>query len=61
MLNRPPDELAGRLPIGTPEACAEILRGYAAAGVDLVCIWPLVEPERQLERFMQEVVPLVAP
>ena len=34
----------------TPEACAEILEEYAAAGVDLACIWPVVEPERQLER-----------
>ena len=61
MLNRPPDELARQLPIGTPDACAEILRRYTAAGVDLVCVWPLTEPERQLERFMQEVVPLISP
>jgi alkanesulfonate monooxygenase SsuD/methylene tetrahydromethanopterin reductase-like flavin-dependent oxidoreductase (luciferase family) len=59
MLNRSPDDLARQLPIGPPEACARLLREYAEAGVDLVCLWPVVEPERQLERFMQEVVPLV--
>ncbi len=60
MLKRQPQDLAGRLPIGTPEACAQILRAYAAAGIDLVCLWPVVDPERQLERFMQEVAPLVS-
>jgi alkanesulfonate monooxygenase SsuD/methylene tetrahydromethanopterin reductase-like flavin-dependent oxidoreductase (luciferase family) len=56
MLNRPQDELAGQLLVGPAEACADVLRRYAAAGVDLVCIWPVADPERQLERFMQDVV-----
>jgi alkanesulfonate monooxygenase SsuD/methylene tetrahydromethanopterin reductase-like flavin-dependent oxidoreductase (luciferase family) len=59
MLNRPEQDLAGRLQVGPAERCAELLRAYAAAGVDLLLVWPLADHERQLERVMQEVVPLV--
>jgi len=57
MLNRPADQLADRVLIGPPAKCAATLRAYADAGVDHLFIWPLAEPERQLELFMQEVVP----
>lgn len=59
LLGRPEDELAARLPVGPPEVCAEILSGYAAAGVDQVLLWPVGDHERQLERVMRDVVPLV--
>ncbi len=59
LLNRPREELAGQLLIGSPHHCAGLLRAYASAGVAFLCIWPLAEPESQLERFMREVVPLV--
>jgi hypothetical protein len=35
------------------------LRAYADAGVERVFIWPIAEPEQQLERFRQDVAPLV--
>lgn len=60
LLDRPAQELAGQLLVGPPETCAGLLRAYAAAGVDQVLLWPVVDHERQLERFMREVAPLVA-
>ncbi|WP_243058580.1 LLM class flavin-dependent oxidoreductase [Nocardioides sp. SR21] len=59
LLNRPEDELAAQLPVGPPEACAELLSAYAAAGVDELLLWPVADHEGQLERVMREVVPLV--
>jgi alkanesulfonate monooxygenase SsuD/methylene tetrahydromethanopterin reductase-like flavin-dependent oxidoreductase (luciferase family) len=60
MLNRPVDQLADKVLIGPPAACAAILKAYADAGVDQLFIWPLAEPERQLELFMRDVVPAIA-
>jgi hypothetical protein len=37
-----------------------MLRAYADAGVDTLYLWPLADHERQLERVMSDVVPLVA-
>lgn len=59
MLGRPRETLADRVLVGPPEQCARLAHAYAEAGVDLLCLWPVVEPERQLERFMTEVAPLV--
>ncbi|GIJ67669.1 hypothetical protein Voc01_025860 [Virgisporangium ochraceum] len=61
MLNRPVDALAGRLLVGPAERCAAVVRAYAAAGIGQLFIWPLADAERQLERFMGDVVPLVPP
>ena len=60
VLDRPEDELADRVLVGSPQRCAELLGGYAAAGVDLALVWPVADHEHQLERLMREVVPLVA-
>ena len=59
MLGRPREVLADRLLVGAPEQCARLVRGYAEAGVELLCLWPVIEPERQLERFMADVAPQV--
>ncbi len=59
MLGRSGEDLAGRVLVGAPEQCAGLVRAYAEAGVELLCLWPIVEPERQLERFMTQVAPLV--
>ncbi|MFT4163997.1 MAG: LLM class flavin-dependent oxidoreductase [Microlunatus sp.] len=60
-LGRPREALVDRVLVGASEQCARLVRGYADVGVDLLCLWPVVEPERQLERFMTEVAPLVQP
>lgn len=59
MVNRPVESLPGRLPIGPPEACAQILRAYREAGAQQVFIWPVQDPVRQLEIFVERVWPSV--
>jgi alkanesulfonate monooxygenase SsuD/methylene tetrahydromethanopterin reductase-like flavin-dependent oxidoreductase (luciferase family) len=58
-LDRPGAELAGRVLVGSPERCADLLGRYAAAGADRVLAWPVTDHERQLERLMRDVVPRV--
>jgi len=59
VLGRTQDELAGRLLVGSPEECADLLGAYLAAGVDLVLLWPVADHEPQLDRVMADVVPRV--
>ncbi|MFJ9388971.1 LLM class flavin-dependent oxidoreductase [Nocardioides sp. NPDC101246] len=59
LLHRTEDDLRGRVLIGPPGKCAALLRAYAEAGTDLLFVWPVADHERQLERVMREVVPLV--
>ena len=60
MLGRPADAVRElRLPIGTPEQCAEAISAYARAGAQRIFLWPLADEARQLERFAESVLPLV--
>ena len=59
MVRRPIEALAGRLPIGPPAACAELLGRYQEAGVQRIMLWPLRDEAEQLERFWAEVLPLL--
>ena len=59
LLNRDPEELRGRLCVGSVEHCAEVLSRYAEAGCDRVYLWPLGEEQRQLELVASEVAPLI--
>jgi alkanesulfonate monooxygenase SsuD/methylene tetrahydromethanopterin reductase-like flavin-dependent oxidoreductase (luciferase family) len=59
MLSRPAEALGQQVLVGPAETCAAVLRAYARAGIDRVFIWPLGDAERQLERFAQDVLPLV--
>lgn len=59
-VRRSPDELRGRLPIGTPDRVAELVQAYAAAGLGELLVWPVADPVTQLRAFMDEVVPRVA-
>jgi alkanesulfonate monooxygenase SsuD/methylene tetrahydromethanopterin reductase-like flavin-dependent oxidoreductase (luciferase family) len=58
-LDRSPEELADRVMVGAPEHCAGLRGAYAAAGADLLFVWPLDGEEAQLERVMRDVVPLL--
>ena len=60
LLGRGPETLRD-LPIGSPEACAERLGAYAAAGAQRIFLWPLVDELQQLQRFQEAVVPLLNP
>jgi len=59
-VHRPEEVLRARLPIGPAELFAEKLSAFARAGVQRVFIWPVADEVRQLERFWNEVRPLVA-
>ncbi len=59
MLRRDPDTLRGRLCIGSPSECAELLARYAASGCERVYVWPLRDEPAQLERLVGEVMPAV--
>jgi alkanesulfonate monooxygenase SsuD/methylene tetrahydromethanopterin reductase-like flavin-dependent oxidoreductase (luciferase family) len=57
LLNRDPDELRGRLCVGSPEHCAALLSEYAAAGCQRVYLWPLGDERRQIELVASQVAP----
>jgi alkanesulfonate monooxygenase SsuD/methylene tetrahydromethanopterin reductase-like flavin-dependent oxidoreductase (luciferase family) len=60
LVGRPVELLrALALPIGPPEVCAERVRAFADAGAERMFLWPLRDPARQLELFMERVAPLV--
>ena len=59
MLNRPAEELASKLTVGTPEHCADILRRYRDAGVQRVLLWPVDDAVQQLRVFKERVEPLI--
>jgi alkanesulfonate monooxygenase SsuD/methylene tetrahydromethanopterin reductase-like flavin-dependent oxidoreductase (luciferase family) len=58
-VHRPEDVLRERLPIGSAELFAEKLTDFARAGVQRVFIWPIADEVHQLDRFWNEVRPLV--
>lgn len=60
LLKRPVEELRQRLLVGSPEACAEKLAAYKAAGVERVFVWPTKDELAQLAVFQKKVAPLVA-
>jgi probable F420-dependent oxidoreductase len=57
MLHRPVEEVAGRLPIGSPAVCVDLLGGYRRAGLQRVLLWPVKDEVEQLERVAQEIIP----
>jgi alkanesulfonate monooxygenase SsuD/methylene tetrahydromethanopterin reductase-like flavin-dependent oxidoreductase (luciferase family) len=59
-VHRPEDMLRERLPIGPSELFAEKLSAFAKAGVQRVFIWPVADELHQLDRFWNDVRPLVA-
>jgi probable F420-dependent oxidoreductase len=59
LLNRPIEQLEERLLVGSPQACAEKLAAYKAAGVQRVFIWPVADELDQLDVFQSKVAPLV--
>jgi alkanesulfonate monooxygenase SsuD/methylene tetrahydromethanopterin reductase-like flavin-dependent oxidoreductase (luciferase family) len=58
-LNRPVTELRERLPIGSALRCAEKLAAYQKVGVQRVYLWPLADELKQIQIFMEQVVPLI--
>ena len=58
MLKRPLEAVEGRLPIGPPALCAELVERYREAGVARILFWPLSDEVRQIERVALDVLPL---
>ena len=58
-LNRPILELRERLPVGSVRDCAGKLAAYQIAGVQRVYLWPLADELKQIETFMNKVVPWI--
>ena len=58
-INRPKEELADRLPVGSASDCAEKLSRYGAAGLQEVFLWPVRDEVKQIEAFKNRVAPLV--
>lgn len=58
-LNRSPDELMRLALLGSAEYCASRLAEYGAAGVQRVWIWPATDSIAQIQRFAEEVIPLI--
>ena len=61
MLRRPLEEVAGRLPIGSPAACLDLLGRYEQAGLQRMLLWPVKDEVRQLERVALEIIPHLEP
>ena len=63
MLGRPETELRERLLVGSVEECAQTLAAYRSAGTQRIRLWPIQDElrhaDRQLETFLEHVVPLV--
>ena len=57
MLRRPIDDLVGKLPIGSPAACLDLLGRYRDAGMQRVLLWPMRNEVEQLERVAAEIIP----
>jgi alkanesulfonate monooxygenase SsuD/methylene tetrahydromethanopterin reductase-like flavin-dependent oxidoreductase (luciferase family) len=59
-VHRDVEELRARLAFGTAEEFVGKLRALAAAGVQRVYVWPVVDEVEQIDRFAREVRPAVA-
>jgi probable F420-dependent oxidoreductase len=58
-VHRPEELLRERVPIGSPERFAQLLTAFGEAGVQRVYLWPVADEVSQLERFCNDVRPLV--
>ncbi len=57
-LRRPEAELRKRLLVGPVEECAQKLAAYRSTGAQRILLWPILDELRQLETFLEHVVPM---
>lgn len=57
-LRRPEAELRERLLVGPVEECAQKLAVYRSTGAQRVLLWPIQDELRQLETFLEHIVPM---
>ena len=53
----PSRRLVGRLPIGSPAACLDLMGRYRDAGLRRILVWPMRDEVEQLERVAAEIIP----
>lgn len=58
-IGRAPEDLTGKLLMGSAEECARRVRAYQAAGVQRIFIWPAADEMEQLRVFAERVMPMV--
>ena len=58
-INRPPEIIRDRLPVGPVERVAEKLAAFRDAGVQRIYVWPVADEIEQIARFADEVRPLL--
>lgn len=57
VLHRPADELAERVFVGPESLVTDRLARYAAAGLDVMLLWPIVDEVKQVEQFGERILP----
>jgi alkanesulfonate monooxygenase SsuD/methylene tetrahydromethanopterin reductase-like flavin-dependent oxidoreductase (luciferase family) len=60
ILHRPAADLQKSLLIGSPEACATLIRAYAEAGCQRIMLMPVTDELEQITLFHERVLPLLA-
>ena len=59
LVGRSPEQLRGRVCVGSAQQCIELLSRYAEAGCRRVHFWPVGQEERQLQLLAERVLPHV--
>jgi alkanesulfonate monooxygenase SsuD/methylene tetrahydromethanopterin reductase-like flavin-dependent oxidoreductase (luciferase family) len=59
MIGRAPEQLRGRVCVGSAQQCVELLSRYSEAGCRRVHFWPIGDEERQLQLLAERVLPHV--
>ena len=57
MLRRPMEDVARRLPVGSPARCVDLLGRYQDAGLQRLLLWPVGDEQAQIERVAADVIP----
>jgi alkanesulfonate monooxygenase SsuD/methylene tetrahydromethanopterin reductase-like flavin-dependent oxidoreductase (luciferase family) len=60
LVNRDAAELRGRVCVGSPEYCAELLSRYVRGGCQQIFFWTVGDEQLQVERIAQDVIPLIS-
>lgn len=60
LVKRDMAELLGRVCVGSPEHCAELLSSYVRAGCKRIFFWTVGDERHQVERIARDVMPRIS-
>jgi alkanesulfonate monooxygenase SsuD/methylene tetrahydromethanopterin reductase-like flavin-dependent oxidoreductase (luciferase family) len=60
LVKRDMAELLGRVCVGSPEHCAELLSSYVRAGCKQIFFWTVGDERHQVERIARDVMPRIS-